>query len=218
MPIDGGNDYRANLISLDQLAAGLSFLLHWSKKTCNNPSSHVNYRWIHIIIRLFLLVGSTRVKCGTGDRDIRWVSEGRRGWYHLGYPGGAVLHIYDALYKEAEHVNHILVRRNEQAAVHAAEGYADLIDLVWYSWLLALVRPMPSLVLLTRTWIVDLPLVVFTGQVPRHLIGNNTFKNWYSEITRPCVKHNFFMQQHKDLATTIKKAFYIASTGRAGQS
>lgn len=134
----------------------------------------------------------------------------------FGYPGGAVLHIYDALYKEAEHVNHILVR-HEQAAVHAAEGYAKATN-------------RPGVVLVTSgpgatnavTGIADaymdsVPLVVFTGQVPRHLIGNDAFQEVdIVGITRPCVKHNFLVTDIKDLAVTIKKAFYIASTGRPG--
>lgn len=134
----------------------------------------------------------------------------------FGYPGGAVLHIYDALYKEAEHVNHILVR-HEQAAVHAAEGYAKATN-------------RPGVVLVTSgpgatnavTGIADaymdsVPLVVFTGQVPRHLIGNDAFQEVdIVGITRPCVKHNFLVTDIKGLATTIKKAFYIASTGRPG--
>lgn len=134
----------------------------------------------------------------------------------FGYPGGAVLHIYDALYKEAEHVNHILVR-HEQAAVHAAEGYAKATN-------------RPGVVLVTSgpgatnavTGIADaymdsVPLVVFTGQVPRHLIGNDAFQEVdIVGITRPCVKHNFLVTDVKDLATTVKKAFYIASTGRPG--
>ena len=134
----------------------------------------------------------------------------------FGYPGGAVLYIYDALYKEAEHVNHILVR-HEQAAVHAAEGYAKATN-------------RPGVVLVTSgpgatnavTGIADaymdsVPLVVFTGQVPRHLIGNDAFQEVdIVGITRPCVKHNFLVTEVKDLATIIKKAFYIASTGRPG--
>ncbi len=134
----------------------------------------------------------------------------------FGYPGGAVLHIYDALYKAQQDVNHILVR-HEQAAVHAAEGYAKATN-------------KPGVVLVTSgpgatnavTGIADaymdsVPLVVFTGQVPRALIGNDAFQEVdIVGITRPCVKHNFLVTDVKDLATTIKKAFYIASTGRPG--
>ena len=134
----------------------------------------------------------------------------------FGYPGGAVLFIYDALYKAQEEVNHILVR-HEQAAVHAAEGYAKATN-------------KPGVVLVTSgpgatnavTGIADaymdsVPLVVFTGQVPRALIGNDAFQEVdIVGITRPCVKHNFLVTDVKDLATTIKKAFYLASTGRPG--
>lgn len=134
----------------------------------------------------------------------------------FGYPGGAVLFIYDALYKAQQDVNHILVR-HEQAAVHAAEGYAKATN-------------KPGVVLVTSgpgatnavTGIADaymdsVPLVVFTGQVPRALIGNDAFQEVdIVGITRPCVKHNFLVTDVKDLATTIKKAFYLASTGRPG--
>jgi acetolactate synthase-1/2/3 large subunit len=134
----------------------------------------------------------------------------------FGYPGGAVLFIYDALYQQQDKVNHILVR-HEQAAVHAAEGYAKATN-------------KPGVVLVTSgpgatnavTGIADaymdsVPLVVFTGQVPRPLIGNDAFQEVdIVGITRPCVKHNFLVTDVNELATTIKKAFYIASTGRPG--
>ncbi|MCP5135873.1 MAG: biosynthetic-type acetolactate synthase large subunit [Gammaproteobacteria bacterium] len=139
-----------------------------------------------------------------------------QGVEHLfGYPGGAVLHIYDALYKQ-DKVQHVLVR-HEQAAVHAAEGYAKSTD-------------KPGVVLVTSgpgatnavTGIADaymdsVPLVVFTGQVPLPLIGNDAFQEVDTiGITRPCVKHNFLVKDVKDLATTIKKAFFIATSGRPG--
>ena len=133
----------------------------------------------------------------------------------FGYPGGAVLHIYDALYKQDD-VAHVLVR-HEQGAVHAAEGYAKSTN-------------KPGVVLVTSgpgatnavTGIADaymdsVPLVVFTGQVPRALIGNDAFQEVDTVgITRPCVKHNFLVSDVNKLAETIKKAFYIASTGRPG--
>ncbi|MEZ5476975.1 MAG: biosynthetic-type acetolactate synthase large subunit [Thiolinea sp.] len=134
----------------------------------------------------------------------------------FGYPGGAVLFIYDALYQAADDINHILVR-HEQGAVHAAEGYAKSTN-------------KPGVVLVTSgpgatnavTGIADaymdsVPLVVFTGQVPSPLIGNDAFQEVdIVGITRPCVKHNFLVTDVADLATTIKKAFYIASSGRPG--
>ncbi len=133
----------------------------------------------------------------------------------FGYPGGAVLHIYDALYKQKD-VAHVLVR-HEQGAVHAAEGYAKSTN-------------RPGVVLVTSgpgatnavTGIADaymdsVPLVVFTGQVPRQLIGNDAFQEVDTVgITRPCVKHNFLVSDVNKLAETIKKAFYIASSGRPG--
>ena len=133
----------------------------------------------------------------------------------FGYPGGAVLHIYDALYQQ-DRIKHILVR-HEQAAVHAAEGYAKSSG-------------RPGVVLVTSgpgatnavTGIADaymdsVPVVVFTGQVPVHLIGNDAFQEVDTiGITRPCVKHNFLVKDVRDLAVTIKKAFYIATSGRPG--
>ena len=135
---------------------------------------------------------------------------------HLfGYPGGAVLHIYDALYQQ-EDVEHILVR-HEQGATHAADGYARATG-------------KPGVVLVTSgpgvtncvtgiatAWMDSIPLVVFTGQVATSLIGNDAFQEVDAVgITRPCVKHNFLVARVQDLATTIKKAFYIATSGRPG--
>ena len=133
----------------------------------------------------------------------------------FGYPGGAVLHIYDELYKQDE-VEHILVR-HEQGATHAAEGYAKSSE-------------KPGVVLVTSgpgatnavTGIADaymdsVPLVVFTGQVPSPLIGNDAFQEVDTVgITRPCVKHNFLVKRVEDLAPTIRKAFYLAVSGRPG--
>ena len=135
---------------------------------------------------------------------------------HLfGYPGGAVLHIYDALYKQDD-VEHILVR-HEQGATHAADAYARATG-------------KPGVVLVTSgpgatncvtgiatAYMDSSPLVVFTGQVPTHLIGNDAFQEVDAVgVTRPCVKHNFLVKHVEDLASTIKKAFYVATTGRPG--
>jgi len=135
---------------------------------------------------------------------------------HLfGYPGGAVLHIYDALYKQDD-VEHILVR-HEQGATHAADAYARATG-------------KPGVVLVTSgpgatncvtgiatAYMDSSPLVVFTGQVPTHLIGNDAFQEVDAiGVTRPCVKHNFLVKHVEDLAATIKKAFYVATTGRPG--
>ncbi|MEF3193188.1 MAG: acetolactate synthase 3 large subunit [Halothiobacillaceae bacterium] len=133
----------------------------------------------------------------------------------FGYPGGAVLHIYDALFQQ-EQVRHVLVR-HEQGATHMADGYARATG-------------RPGVVLVTSgpgatnavTGIAtanmdSIPMVVFTGQVPTHLIGNDAFQEVDNVgITRPCVKHNFLVKDVRDLALTIKKAFYIATSGRPG--
>ncbi|MGE5621166.1 MAG: biosynthetic-type acetolactate synthase large subunit [archaeon] len=135
--------------------------------------------------------------------------------YIFGYPGGAVLKIYEKLH-DVDFLEHILVR-HEQGATHAAEGYAK-------------VTGKPGVVLVTSgpgatntvTGIADaymdsVPLVVFTGQVASHLIGNDAFQEAdIVGITRPITKHNFLVRDVKELASTIKKAFFIASTGRPG--
>ncbi len=135
--------------------------------------------------------------------------------YVFGYPGGAALHIYDALYRQ-DKVKHILVR-HEQGAAHAADGYARATG-------------RPGVVLVTSgpgvtntvtgiatAYMDSIPLVVFSGQVATHLIGDDAFQEVDAVgITRPCVKHNFLVKDVKDIAETVKKAFYIASTGRPG--
>ncbi|MDJ0958585.1 MAG: biosynthetic-type acetolactate synthase large subunit [Arenicellales bacterium] len=135
--------------------------------------------------------------------------------YIFGYPGGAALHIYDALYRQ-DKVKHILVR-HEQGASHAADGYARATG-------------KPGVVLVTSgpgitnavtgiatAYMDSIPLVVISGQVPTHLIGDDAFQEVDAVgITRPCVKHNFLVKDVKDLAMTMKKAFFVASSGRPG--
>lgn len=135
--------------------------------------------------------------------------------YIFGYPGGAVLKLYEKLH-DVDFLNHILVR-HEQGATHMAEGYAKATG-------------KPGVVLVTSgpgatntvTGIADaymdsVPIVVFTGQVPTHLIGNDAFQEAdIVGITRPITKHNFLVRDVKELASTIRKAFYIASSGRPG--
>lgn len=135
--------------------------------------------------------------------------------YLFGYPGGAVLHIYDALFK-ADEVKHILVR-HEQAAVHAADGYARSTGKVG----VALVTSGPGMTNavtgIATAHLDSIPLVVLTGQVPTAVIGSDAFQEVDSVgISRPCVKHNFLVKNVQDLADTLKKAFYVASTGRPG--
>ncbi|WP_040851333.1 acetolactate synthase 3 large subunit [Thiorhodospira sibirica] len=133
----------------------------------------------------------------------------------FGYPGGAVLHIYDALYKQ-DKVNHILVR-HEQAAVHAAEGYAKSTQRPGVALVTSGPGATNAITGIADAYMDSVPLVVFTGQVPTSLIGNDAFQEVDTVgITRPCVKHNFLVKDVRDLAMTIKKAFYIATTGRPG--
>ncbi len=135
--------------------------------------------------------------------------------YLFGYPGGAVLHIYDALFK-ADEVKHILAR-HEQAAVHAADGYARSTGKTG----VALVTSGPGMTNavtgIATAYLDSIPLVVISGQVPTAVIGSDAFQEVDSVgISRPCVKHNFLVKDVKDLAETLKKAFYVASTGRPG--
>ena len=133
----------------------------------------------------------------------------------FGYPGGAALHIYDALYNQ-EDVKHILVR-HEQGAAHAADGYARATG-------------KPGVVLVTSgpgitnavtgiatAYMDSIPMVIISGQVSTHLIGDDAFQEVDAVgITRPCVKHNFLVKDVHDLASTIRRAFYVATTGRPG--
>ena len=133
----------------------------------------------------------------------------------FGLPGGAVLPIYDALY-DFEGIRHILVRQ-EAAAGHAAEGFSRTTGKVG----VCLVTSGPAatnLVTALQDALMDsIPLVAFTGQVPTHLIGNDAFQEADNVgITRSATKHNFLVKDGKDLAATVKEAFYLASTGRPG--
>jgi len=133
----------------------------------------------------------------------------------FGYPGGAVLYIYDAIYKQ-DKFQHILVR-HEQAALHAADAYSRSSKKVG----VALVTSGPGVTNavtgLATAYMDSIPMIVISGQVPSSAIGQDAFQECDTVgITRPCVKHNFLVKDVRDLATTIKKAFYIATTGRPG--
>src|SRR6187455_2614003 len=135
--------------------------------------------------------------------------------FHWGYPGGAVLYIYDALYKQ-ETIQHVLVR-HEQAAVHAADGYARATGEVG----VALVTSGPGVTNavtgIATAYMDSIPMVIVTGQVPTPAIGLDAFQECDTVgITRPIVKHNFLVKDVRDLAMTMKKAFHIARTGRPG--
>ena len=133
----------------------------------------------------------------------------------FGYPGGAVLHIYDAIYKQKD-ITHILAR-HEQGAVHEADGYARASGKVG----VAIVTSGPGLTNavtgIATAHADSIPLVVISGQVPSVLIGNDAFQEVDAVgITRPCVKHSFLVKNVEELALTIKKAFHIARSGRPG--
>ena len=135
--------------------------------------------------------------------------------YIWGYPGGAVLHIYDALYKQ-ETIQHVLVR-HEQAAVHAADGYARATGDVG----VALVTSGPgvtnAITGIATAYMDSIPMVIITGQVPTHAIGLDAFQECDTVgITRPIVKHNFLVKDVRDMVDILKKAFHIARSGRPG--
>ena len=135
--------------------------------------------------------------------------------YIWGYPGGAVLHIYDALYKQ-DTIQHVLVR-HEQAAVHAADGYARATGDVG----VALVTSGPGVTNavtgIATAYMDSIPMVIITGQVPTHAIGLDAFQECDTVgITRPIVKHNFLVKDVRDMVDILKKAFHIARSGRPG--
>src|SRR5699024_7256761 len=133
----------------------------------------------------------------------------------FGYPGGAVLPLYDEIYKQ-DKIEHVLVR-HEQAATHAADGYARTTGKPG----VVLVTSGPGLTNavtgIATAYMDSIPMIVLSGQVATSLIGNDAFQEVDTVgITLPCVKHNFLVKDVNDLAITIKKAFYIATTGRPG--
>ena len=135
--------------------------------------------------------------------------------YVFGYPGGAVLNIYDEFFKQ-DKVKHILVR-HEQGAVHAADGYSRSSNRIG----VALVTSGPGVTNavtgIATAYMDSIPMVILSGQVPTHAIGQDAFQECDTVgITRPCVKHNYLVKDIRELASTIKKAFHIAQTGRPG--
>src|SRR6188768_2148289 len=135
--------------------------------------------------------------------------------YVWGYPGGAVLHIYDALYKQ-DTIQHVLVR-HEQAAVHAADGFARATGEVG----VALVTSGPGLTNavtgIATAYMDSIPMVIISGQTSTAQIGTDAFQECDTVgITRPIVKHNFLVKDVRDMAEVLKKAFHIARSGRPG--
>lgn len=133
----------------------------------------------------------------------------------FGYPGGAVLYIYDAIFKQ-DRFQHILVR-HEQAAVHAADAYSRSSGKIGVCIVTSGPGVTNAVTGLATAYMDSIPMIVISGQVPSTAIGQDAFQECDTVgITRPCVKHNFLVKDVKDLAATMKKAFYIAATGRPG--
>jgi len=134
----------------------------------------------------------------------------------FGYPGGAVLPIYDALFQSQDRVRHVLVR-HEQGAVHAAEGYARSTGKVGCVLVTSGPGATNAVTGLTDALCDSIPLVVITGQVPTHLIGNDAFQECDTVgITRPCTKYNYLVKTIDDLPRALHEAFHIAASGRPG--
>ncbi|MDH4042345.1 MAG: thiamine pyrophosphate-binding protein, partial [Gammaproteobacteria bacterium] len=135
--------------------------------------------------------------------------------YIFGYPGGAVLHIYDALFKDCK-VPHVLVR-HEQAATHAADGYARATGKPGVVLVTSGPGATNAITGIATAYMDSIPMVVFSGQVQSHLIGEDAFQETdMIGISRPIVKHSFMVKRAEDIPVMIKKAFYIAATGRPG--
>jgi acetolactate synthase-1/2/3 large subunit len=134
----------------------------------------------------------------------------------FGYPGGAVLHIYDELWRARDRITHYLVR-HEQGAVHMAEGYARATGRVGVVLVTSGPGATNAVTGIANAYMDSTPIVVITGQVPKHLIGTDAFQEVDTVgITRPCVKHNYLVREAKDLPAIVHEAFYLARSGRPG--
>ena len=135
--------------------------------------------------------------------------------YVFGYPGGAVLHIYDALFRQ-DKMKHVLVR-HEQAATHMADGYARSTGRPGVVLVTSGPGATNAVTGIATAYMDSIPMVVISGQVQSHLIGTDSFQETdMVGISRPIVKHSFLVKKAEDIPMTIKKAFYIATTGRPG--
>lgn len=172
---------------------------------------HVLYFYVYLSLRRFKgehveLSGAEILVRSLKDEGVEFL---------FGYPGGSVLHIYDALYRQND-VNHILVR-HEQAATHAADGYARATGKPGVVLVTSGPGATNAVTGIATAYMDSIPMVVITGQVPSAVIGSDAFQEVDAVgITRPCVKHNFLVKDVTKLAETIKKAFYVATTGRPG--
>jgi acetolactate synthase-1/2/3 large subunit len=151
-------------------------------------------------------IGATVLMRSLADEQVEFI------W---GYPGGSVLYIYDELYKQ-DQIQHILVR-HEQAAVHAADAYARATGNVGVCLVTSGPGVTNAVTGIATAYMDSVPIVIISGQVPTAAIGQDAFQECDTVgITRPCVKHNFLVKDVRELAATVKKAFYIAKTGRPG--
>jgi acetolactate synthase-1/2/3 large subunit len=187
------------------------------KKECQLITQYGNFvRKEHPINLLWTLKGISIMNTEYTGAEILVKCLAEEGVEHVfGYPGGAVLYIYDAIYNQ-DKFQHILVR-HEQAAIHAADAYSRSSLKVG----VALVTSGPGVTNavtgLATAYMDSIPMVIISGQVPSYAIGQDAFQECDTVgITRPCVKHNFLVKDVRDLAATVKKAFYIATTGRPG--
>src|ERR1051326_6429721 len=131
-------------------------------------------------------------------------------------PDGAVLHIYDELWRARDRITHYLVR-HEQGAVHMAEGYARATGRVGVVLVTSGPGATNAVTGIANAYMDSTPLVVITGQVPKHLIGTDAFQEVDTVgITRPCVKHNYLVRDARDLAAIVREAFHLARSGRPG--
>jgi len=134
----------------------------------------------------------------------------------FGYPGGAVLHIYDELWRARDRITHYLVR-HEQGAVHMAEGYARSTGRVGVVLVTSGPGATNAVTGIANAYMDSTPIVVITGQVPKHRIGTDAFQEVDTVgITRPCVKHNYLVREAKDLPAVVREAFHLARSGRPG--
>ena len=134
----------------------------------------------------------------------------------FGYPGGAVLHIYDELWRARDRISHYLVR-HEQGAVHMAEGYARATGRVGVVLVTSGPGATNAVTGIANAYMDSTPIVVITGQVPKHLIGTDAFQEVDTVgITRPCVKHNYLVREARDLPAIVREAFHLARSGRPG--
>ncbi len=153
-----------------------------------------------------LLSGAEMVVRSLRDEGVKYI---------YGYPGGALLHIYDALFKEPE-VTHILVR-HEQAATHMADGYARATGKAGVVLVTSGPGATNAITGIATAYMDSIPMVVLSGQVPSRMVGTDAFQETdMVGISRPIVKHSFIIKHPSEIPEVMKKAFYIAQSGRPG--